>query len=256
MTAKEKTAGAAERTSHPNIYAALSAFQGELKPIPKTREVEFATKTGGKVKFKYTPLGEIMETIYPMLGKHGLSLRHEVVKEGPVASVIAILTHETYQDEYIDGDSETERDAEGTSTTSSEKIRVVRNEIRSGPVTIPVGGDIKDTGAGITYARRYSATMILGIASEDDTDAALFMASAENAMGFAEGKARQAIDNAKNEKELNQAMEILTKDLATLQKGKAPALGLKKEQYEALIAHGEAKRKEITKVTVTPENES
>ena len=69
------------KEGHANIYAALSAFQGELKPLPKSRKVTFETRSGGKVEFNYTPLGEIMEAIYPLLGKHGLSVRHEVVND-------------------------------------------------------------------------------------------------------------------------------------------------------------------------------
>ncbi len=86
-----------KKVEHKNIYAALSALQGEMKPMAKTGHVEYPTSKGTTLKFDFTPLGEIMATLYPMLGRHGLSVRHEITKEG----VEAIITHETFQEKLI-----------------------------------------------------------------------------------------------------------------------------------------------------------
>mgnify|MGYP003396060212 CR=1 FL=1 len=50
---KEKKVEIVTPIKHANIYSALSAFQGELKPMAKTGTVEFETAKG-KVKFDYT----------------------------------------------------------------------------------------------------------------------------------------------------------------------------------------------------------
>jgi hypothetical protein len=234
-----------EKIKHENIYAALSAFQGELRPMAKTGEVEFATAGGQKVNFKYTPLGEIMATIYPLLAKHGLAVRHEIVEKG----VEAILTHETYKKGNAVGMEE--KQLQPTEhTVSTNYIREIDNELRSGLVRISSGGKMKDTGAEITYARRYTLTMLLGISSEDDKDAELLAESAQNAVKFAHGRARKGLEDAKTVKDLDRALSTLQRDLEALEKGKAPALGLTKEQYNELIDFGESLKIKI----VNPSN--
>lgn len=114
----------------------------------------------------------------------------------------------------------------------------MENELRSGPVRIYQGDDMKDIGAAITYARRYSLTMLLGISSEDDNDAALLQESAQNAIEFAFTKVKKGVTDAKSKEGMEKALKALQKDLDLLNKGKAPALGLRKEQYEELIKLG------------------
>ena len=119
-------------TNKGKIYKALSALQAELKPIERTAEVN-----AGSYKFKYAPLDEIMKTLYPLLGKNELSIRHELTASG----VEAILMHSSGE------------------------------ELRSGAIRVATTGDMKAIGGQITYARRYSVTMLMGIASDEDTDA-------------------------------------------------------------------------------------
>ncbi len=220
------------KKDHKNIYEALAAFQGELKPMEKTGHVEFATKTGGKMSFDYTPLGEIMAKIYPLLAKNGLSVRHEVTVNG----VEAIVTHETYNEdtkatlEHIIEES-------GKKETTNNYGGIIKNQIRSGVVKIGQSGEMKDTGAAITYARRYTLTMVLGISSEEDKDVSLLEQSGKNAIQFAYIRAKKGLDEAKTQKDLDKATEVLKKDLAQVNAGKAGALGLSKESYEDLIMY-------------------
>jgi hypothetical protein len=229
---------------HDNIHAALSAFQGELKPMAKTGEVEFPMKSGnGKVKFNYTPLGEIMAAIYPLLAKHGLSVRHEIVRGGTLGTkegIEAILTHQTYKEEETENE-ETVTSPDGTKTERTINSLHSTNELRSGVVFINQGSDMKDIGAAITYARRYTLTMLLGISSEDDKDAELLEQSAQNAVQSMYTRAKKGIEDAATGADTEKALKVLKNDLATLEKGKAPSLGLKKEQYVELIAFGEKK---------------
>lgn len=250
----------AEKQQHANIYAALSAFQGELKPMAKSGEVEFPTKSGnGKVKFNYTPLGEIMSTIYPLLAKHGLSVRHEVT-QGTTASVEAILTHESYEEkqEMLREILDPKESGHGTPIDGARELlernygTVAKNEVRSGPVRISTGGEMKDVGAAITYARRYSLTMVLGISSEDDKDAELLEQSAKNAVQTVFERFKAGIAKAKTPAEVEKQMVVLQKDVKTLEAGKAPALGLNSDQYTELLKAGQDRIDEISSDQTPP----
>lgn len=224
---------------HDNIYAALSAFQGELKPMTKSGHVEFEKKTGGTVKFDYTPFGEIMTAIYPLLAKHGLSVRHEVTKDG----VEAILTHETYS--YVPPLLKVTRNPDGTETSETVQAGHVEGEIRSGVIKMSYGADMKETGGAITYLRRYTLTMVCGISSEDDKDAELLEQSAKNAVQTVYDRFLAGIKKAQTPEEVTKQMTVLQKDVKTLESGKAPALGLSKEQYEELLEAGQNRVEEI-----------
>lgn len=249
----------AKAEKHASVYAALSAFQGELKPLEKTGHVNFKTNAGKEVDFKYTPLSEIMTAIYPLLAKHGLSVRHEIVRGGALGTkegIEAILTHETTEEKESTGEEVTDKlgkvesghgtPVDGTrellerTTTKTPTFRTT-NELRSGVVFITQGSDMKDVGAAITYARRYTLTMLLGISTEEDKDAELLEQSAQNAVQSMYQRAKKGIEDAKTGADTEKALKVLKNDLAQLEKGKAPSLGLKKEQYVELIAFGEKK---------------
>lgn len=121
-----------------NIYHALSLLQSELKPVERSVEVTVKTKTGGQYKFKYAPLDKIMSMLYPLMGKYGLSIRHEITPAG----IECILSHKS------------------------------KEEIRSGVIQVARTGDMKDIGGQITYVRRYTVTMLFGIASDEDQEEA------------------------------------------------------------------------------------
>lgn len=235
-----------ERVAHSNIYSALSAFQGELKPI-ETIEVDFPTKSGARINFSYSPLGKIMEAIHPLLSKHGLSVRHETTKDG----VECILSHESYKAEKVMTGVERTTDKETGDTSEVEHYStVVENELRSGIIPATKTGDMKDVGSAITYARRYSLTMLLGISSEEDKDVQLEESSKKKVEEYAMKTSREHIEKASGndldkqivflQKELRLiiALEQATKDeRAELMKAKkTPSLGLKREQYEELLA--------------------
>lgn len=245
----KETAEVAPPKRHANIYAALSAFQGELKPMAKSGKVEFQTKSGGTLSFTYTPLGEIMSTIYPLLAKNGLSVRHEIGEKG----VEAILTHETYKSPSM---SSVIGEFDAIQETSTQKQILLRaeNEIRSGLVKVGQAQEMKDVGAAITYARRYTLTMVLGISSEDDKDAELLEQSAKNAVQTVYDRFKAAFEKEKTVAGAEKSIGVLQKDLKTIEGGKAPALGLSKEQYVELIQIGEA-RIEAIKVNQDPKGE-
>lgn len=239
----EASTVAIKKIEHSNVYAALSAFQGELKPFEKNGHVKYAMKNGsGDVDFHYTPLGDIMAAIYPLLAKHGLSVRHEIVKEDMKDGIVAILTHETFEEAPIATERVTTPDGAGDVVISEKLDAKTKNQIKSGVVRISAGADMKDTGAAITYARRYTLTMLLGIASEDDNDASLLEETAKNAANFAFTKAKAGLESAKTTEAVDKALKVLESDLQKIADGKAPALGLSKEQYEELVMFGNGRK--------------
>ena len=239
---KEEDKKEVEKVEHKNIYSALSAFQGEMEPLEKTKHVKFKTKSGREIEFNYTPLGEDIKETSPVLAKHGLSLRHEIGQDEGKQYIEAILTHETYSRDTIKRKSQS---SAGSSRVLTDYEIVVDGEIRSGKVKISTGSDMKDTGAAITYARRYTLEMVLGIAGEDDNDFQLLADSQKNAVKFAYNRARKNIDEADTVESVEKAKKVLEDDLEQLEKGKAPALGLDKEQYEKLISHADIKVKKL-----------
>lgn len=134
----------------PALFEALAKFQSELTVMEKTAEVK-----AGSYSFKYTPLDVIMKNVYPILSKNGLAIRHEINDHG----VEAVLSHK-------DG-----------------------AELRSGAIQINRTGKMQDIGGQLTYARRYTVTAILGIASDEDADAGDLTV---------EGKKQSAKDAAQN----------------------------------------------------------
>jgi hypothetical protein len=235
-----------EKQKHENVYAALSALQGELKVLPKSAQVSFKKKNSDeKIEYKYTPLSEILseEMLYPLLAKHGISARHEIVKDGTKDAIVAIITHETAK--WVEVAKTTKVQKDGAIEEVTEKVRVLEGELRSGPIVISQGGEMKDTGAAITYARRYSLTMLLGLSTEEDKDAEIVEQSAKNAITFAYKRAKKSLDEAKTVKDVEKSVKVLEGDLKALESGKAPSLGLSKDQYTMLIAHAGVRRKQI-----------
>lgn len=240
------------KVEHKNIFAALSAFQGELEPIEKSARVNFKTKAGEVVDFKYAPLDATMKVIYPLLAKHGLSVRHELGE----AHVECILTHETYGVETIGTNMRTiygvSDEVHGVKGKKEEVIEspayISVGELRSGKLAIDTKkAEMKEVGGQITYGRRYTLGLVLGLATEEDKDATLFEQSGKNLEMFAFKQARTTLERAQGE-ELDKQVEFLKKELViaeALEAGtgkKAPSLGLKVKQYKELLTVAEAKK--------------
>lgn len=117
-----------------NIASAISKFQSEVPNPKKVAENPF-------FKSSYVPLDEVINVIKPYLAKHGLSFFQSSGGDGKNITVTTMLMHES--GEWIESD----------------------------PLTvIATKADPQQAGSAITYARRYSLSAILGIASEEDDD--------------------------------------------------------------------------------------
>lgn len=243
MAKNEEEGGArgVAKKGHENVFAALSAFQGDLKPIEQSGNVNFKTKAGETVAFKYAPLGKIMEVIYPLLAKHGLSVRWEL-SDGNVECFVTHEASEEHNEMVIERTWSNHE--EGEKTDNKEIYGTIRTQqIRSGKLAIDTKkSEMKDVGAQITYARRYTIGLVLGLATEEDKDAQLFEQSNKNVADFAFKQAKSVIEKAPVGEKLDEQVAFLEKELKMaeeLEAGtgkKVPALGLKAEQYKSLLA--------------------
>lgn len=126
------------------IAKALCLFQGEVSNPKKTA-------TNPHHNYNYTPLDEVMNTIKPVLKKHGLSFIQNTWSEGENIVVQTLLMHESGQ------------------WLESAPLSLPGHQVLKG------GGKVwnaQGAGSAITYGRRYQLSAVLGIASEEDTDAA------------------------------------------------------------------------------------
>ena len=119
------------------LLTALSLFQGKVKNPSNSKTV-----SGGKFSYKYSPLDEILNLVRPILAEEGLSIMQFPITENGMVGVRTLLGHKSGQ--YIESES----------------------------VMLPLEKQsAQGVGSGYTYARRYSLSAMLGIASEDDDDA-------------------------------------------------------------------------------------
>lgn len=124
------------------FYQALTAFQSELKPIKKSRIVKNKDST---VKYSYATFDDIIESIQPLLEKHGLSYRFETEFEDKSVSVKCVITH----------------------LLGHQEVTSFKTVIEYSGRMLP----IQEWGSALTYAKRYSLSLALGLATEEDTDA-------------------------------------------------------------------------------------
>lgn len=117
-----------------NLAIALAKFQGEVSNPSNTATNPF-------FKSKYAPLETVLNTVRPILSKHGLSVVQAPSTEGNNITIATTLIHE-----------------------SGEYMEFPPLSLKMDKVTA------QGAGSAITYARRYAISAILGISSEDDDD--------------------------------------------------------------------------------------
>lgn len=115
-----------------NITKALIAFQGEMRPVKRTKVVKSKS-----FEFRYAPLDEIMESATPIMQKHGLMVAQAINMDDLTTRVF----HSS--GEFIES-------------------QTFLNQQHA---------NMQGFGGEITYKRRYALCALLGIVSDDDTDA-------------------------------------------------------------------------------------
>ena len=94
---------------------------------------------------------------------------------------------------------------------------------------------MKEVGGQITYARRYTLALVLGIATEEDNDVKLEEERKESLEKFALTQAKKNIAGAKTKEQIAKQAEFTSAELKLIEEGKAPKLGFTKEQYDELM---------------------
>ena len=133
----ERDAGVVASPGGPDFYAALVAALGELSEVPKGQ-----TASAGTYQYTFADLASVLTYVRPILAGHGLAVTQPVTALDGNVVVETVILH-----------------------TSGESLAF-------GKLSMPRGQTPQQTGAAITYARRYSLLSTLGLATVDDDGAA------------------------------------------------------------------------------------
>lgn len=124
--------------------AAIADFKSEQFEIIKDKSVGYKTKDGNFVGYKHATLAHIVDTVVPLLSKHGLTHSWESCRKDNMVSVTCKLSHK-------DG--------------HSENVTLFAAPDNSGKKNA-----IQQVGSTITYLQRYTLQSILGLAAADQDD--------------------------------------------------------------------------------------
>lgn len=123
------------------IAKALAEAQAEFPEITRNKKVSVRTKSGGTYTFSYATFDEIILKVRPCLNKHGIALTQTLSESNGKVVVKTILRH-----------------SEGGVLESG---GTPVNPVEEGPQAF---------GSALTYSKRYDASTLLGLATEDDDD--------------------------------------------------------------------------------------
>lgn len=188
---------------HNSLEAALAAFQAELPKLVKDEkaDVRGETKDGRAYNrsYGYADLGQVVETVLPVMGKHGLSITSGTTFVGDQFLLEVTLLHES-----------------GSGERTS--VWPLPDPRRSGP---------QDIGSSMTYGRRYLTLALSGAypGGEDD-DGARAQASHRDSWDTAQPRQqRQETPTLITEKDWSKATDDEVRELhskiETLELGKA-----------------------------------
>lgn len=125
------------------LAAALARAQGVIDPPHKNRTVDFVDNKNRRIKYNYADLADVIESIRKPLAENELAITHRLELRESGYGMVTDLIHSS---------------GESVSTWY--------------PLPNPHDADIRpqEFGSALTYARRYSITALVGIASEEDDD--------------------------------------------------------------------------------------
>lgn len=118
---------------------AFLAAQKEFPTINKGKTAKIETNKGS-YSYKYADLGDVLDSVLPILHKHGLGLSQPLVAADGRVGVGTRLYHTSGHVEDF------------------------------GELLLPAGNTPQVAGSALTYARRYAACAALGIVADEDDD--------------------------------------------------------------------------------------
>jgi hypothetical protein len=131
-------------TPEARLVAALAAAQAAFPPIPKNKTATVQGKEGKQgYSYKYADLSDVLAAVRPVLARNGLAIVQKTIlgEKGDV-----LLRTEL---KHVGGAVEVSDVELGQTSKAPQQF-----------------------GGALTYLRRYEATTLLGVAAEEDTDAA------------------------------------------------------------------------------------
>ncbi len=128
------------------LAGALAKAQAALEAAGRDHKAKVETKSGGTYEFNYADFAAYLDVCRKPLGDNGLSFVQEAVHVTGEVSVVTRLMHTTGQ--WIE--------------TEALKLTLIADS--RGAITAQI------VGSGITYAKRYSLSSLIGLASESDDD--------------------------------------------------------------------------------------
>jgi hypothetical protein len=121
------------------LAASLVGALGEITNPGRDREAVIPGKDGKPgYSYKYADLASLIDHVKPTLAKWGLALIQDVASDKSTVTITTILIHVSGQ------------------------------ERSTSPLSMGSGNTPQATGSAITYARRYQAMAVLGLAPDDD----------------------------------------------------------------------------------------
>lgn len=138
---REREAGIHREPSIKELASGLAKAQAKIKPPVKNRTVDFQPERGPRVKYSYADLADVIAAIAGPLGENGLSFTHILTGTEKTFGMKTILMH-----------------------SSGESISTWY------PLPDPLNMKPQTFGSALTYARRYSISALVGIASDEDDD--------------------------------------------------------------------------------------
>lgn len=143
------------------LAAALAKAQAKIKSPGKDKTAEVPTKSGGVYSYKYSDLASLLDAIREPFAENGLCLVQPARSEPGCVHVVTRVMHASGQ--WMEEE-----------------------------LTMPVGDNRPQTmGSAITYARRYGAGALVGVASEEDDDGAKAQEAAKEQPGRGRQPAKQ-----------------------------------------------------------------
>src|SRR5262245_17228554 len=136
------------RQAEKAFASAMTAFQRKCPQIKRSSEAEVTTKSGGKFKYTYAELDEIVRTVGAALAEEGLSYTWDTVADKSLLTCTCIVRH-------VEGHSVSTKFTLPTDASS------------------PGMNSQQAMGAALTYARRQSLVAALGLTmTDEDNDGA------------------------------------------------------------------------------------
>src|SRR5262245_11947848 len=129
----------------PELAAALARVQAKLPMIKAAQVAEVETRQGYSYKYHYASLADVLKVVLPLLGHEGLALTQTYRRSRhPRAHGLDLVT----------------------------RLYHANGGYLQSVLPIPLEDTAQALGSWMTYQRRYALCALIGVAAEEDTDAA------------------------------------------------------------------------------------